>query len=252
MKLKWIFLQLSAFLIFSIMANQLFAEWDPKSCIKQKNVASLNSLEDQNFLNLKKQVFDSLRDSWCSKEKANLIMELILLNKPKVCVEIGVFTGSSFLPMAAALRFVNQGHAYAIDAWSNSEAIKGIPLNDPNYQWWSAVDMQQIYVNFVGTIDHWSLGSYCTNIHLPSKEASLQFDRIDFLCLDGNFSENGSLEDVMFYLPKVSSGGYILLSNLFITIGNKLPKMKSLWKLFDQCDLIAEIEQGNAVLFQKN
>ncbi len=207
---------------------------------------------DSQFDVLKNDVCEYLKESWCSEEKANLIMDVIFETKPKVCVEIGVFTGSSFLPIAATLAYLRQGHAYAIDSWSNQEAIKFIPYADPNYKWWATVDMQEIKNQFLSMLDVWSFNSYVSVIHASSEKAISQIDSIDFLHLDGDFSEEGSLHDLDLYLPKVKSGGYILLSNLFYVIDNQLTKMKTLWTLFDACEIVAEIDQSNTILFQKN
>ena len=54
-------------------------------------------------------------------------MDLVVLLQPEVCVEIGVFTGYSFLPIVTTLAFLDAGSAYAIDPWSNAEAVRGIP-----------------------------------------------------------------------------------------------------------------------------
>jgi hypothetical protein len=71
------------------------------------------------------------------------------------------------------------------------------------------------------------------------------------LHLDGDYSEKGSMQDVELYLPRVKSGGYVLLSNLFTMVKGKAPKMKSFTALFDTCEMVCEIERDNAVLFRK-
>lgn len=252
MNLPKLFLYGISLIIFFIVNNSLHASWDPQTCVDTKNSSAIDLLHDQKFLDLKKQVVDYLQKSWCTEEKVNLMMDLIVLTQPKVCVEIGVFTGSSFLPMVAALSFLENGTAYAIDSWSNFEAIKGIPTNDQNYKWWSVVNMWEVKKLFLNTMDKWSFSKFYVVIPTSSKLAASKFDQIDFLHIDGNFSEQGSLEDVLFYLPKVVPGGYILLSNLFLKLDNQYPKMKSLSVLLEECEIIAEIDNSNAVLFQKH
>lgn len=208
-------------------------------------------LNDRNFAILKNHVCHYLQGSWCTEEKANLLMDLVALTQPNVCVEIGVGTGSSILPIAAALSFINAGLVYGIDSWSNEDAVQGIPQTDPHYHWWSTVNMPWIMQKFVQTMDNWALHSFCSIIPAPSISTVSLFDRIDFLHLDGNFSEEGSLRDVLLYLPKVNSGGYILLSNVFATVDNQFTKMRSLAVILDQCEMVYEIENSNAILFQK-
>jgi hypothetical protein len=223
--------------------------------------SNINFKEKPNILNtplhdgelkiLNKKVCQYLKNTWCSKEKATFIMETIAKIKPKICVEIGVFTGSTLLPIAATLKHLNYGHIYAIDAWSNKEAIKHLKSDDINSKWWADVDMKNIKTQFDEMIKQWSLEPYCTTIKAPSCSAISKIPNIDFLHLDGNFSEIGSFSDVELYLPKVKKGGYILLSNLFIVVDNQITKMKSLWALLDHCDIIHEIEHSNTILLQK-
>ena len=111
--------------------------------------------------------------------------------------------------------------------------------------------MLAVRKTFSETMDKWSFTADYKIIPTSSKKAVSRFDKIDFLHIDGNFSEAGSLEDVLYYLPKVIPGGYILLSNLFVTVDGEYSKMKALWALMDQCETIAEIENSNAALFQK-
>ena len=86
---------------------------------------------------------------WCTPEKARGMMDLIYEVKPQICVEIGVFGGASIYPTASALKFLKQGKVYAIDPWVNSYCLDGYASDDPNYQWWSRVDLNYIHHEFV-------------------------------------------------------------------------------------------------------
>lgn len=210
-------------------------------------------LHNPEFQDLKKRLHDFLRNRlWYVEEKVNLIMDVVAMAQPKVCVEIGAGVGSSFLPIAATLHYLGKGHAYSIDAWSIDEAVKGIPEGDYHERLWSSINMPALQQEFVANINAWSLSPWCTGIASPSREAVSQFGAIDFLHLDGNYSEEGALADAEMYLPKVVPGGYILLSNLFLVSDKKCQKMKSLWYLLDHCEVIAQVEyNGSTVLFQK-
>lgn len=252
MKIRTVLFHLIYTFILSFYPSSIDGGWDPKTCLDKEKISSFDVLQDSQFLDLKREVLGFLRNSWCTEEKTNLIMDLIALTQPKICVEIGTFTGYSFFPIVSTLSFLGEGKAYAIDALSNFEAVKGIAKSDPHYKWWLTVNMVQVHELFSKRMELLPLTPFYTSIWTPSRNAVSQFDQIDFLHLDGNFSEEGSCEDALLYLPKVKSGGYILLSNLFLTVDNQYPKMKSLWILLDQCEIIAEIENSNAVLFQKN
>lgn len=210
-----------------------------------------STLPDMQFQELKNRVIKYVENSWCSAKKAELLMDLIFAVRPEVCVEVGVFSGSSVLPVAATLKYLKTGRIYAIDAWSNLDAVKHMSTKDPNYNWWAHVNMKAVKNTFTTLINQWNLNSCCSVIHATSEMAIHQIPEIDFLHLDGNFCEEDALLDVELFLPKVKSGGYVLLSNLFQVIDNKLTRMSSMWRLFDECEIIYEVD-NNTALFRKN
>ncbi len=238
-----------AFAVF-INVNLLNAEWNPEYLLlENKNV--LETLNNAKLAKLENQVFEYVKNSWCSQEKAKLLLELVVLTQPAVCVEIGAFTGATALPILAGLQYLKRGTAYVIDAWSNAEAVRGLPGNDPNAVWWAGLDMHAVQKQFNHMLKDWSIKSYCHTLQMSSVNAASQILSIDFLHLDGNFSEEGALLDSELYLPKVVPGGYVLLSNALVMIGGKPAKMKALWPIFDQCDIVCEMEHGNTLLFKK-
>ncbi len=226
----------------------LHAEWDPEITLMDSDISIL---ENPYLKELKRKVTDYLENTWCSKEKINLLMDLVAVTHPSVCVEIGAFSGSSVLPVAATLKFLRHGKIYAIDGWSNEVVTKNLDLDDPNREWWSKVDMLHAFKTFQHTLAHWNLQHYCILIRKPSNVAVQQLPEIDFLHIDGDYSEKGTLEDVELYLPKVKSGGYILFSNVFTRVKDKSPKLVALPILTDACEIVAEIENDHALLLQK-
>ena len=166
-------------------------------------------------------------------------------------VEIGAFTGSSAVPMLAAVKYIGTGRGYIVDAWSSEEAVRGLPKEDVNTIWWAGLDMEAAKNHFMYVFNNWSFQSICEVLAMTSKSAVDKIPVIDFLHLDGNFSEEGAMLDSELYLPKVRSGGYILLSNTLTMIGGRPTKMKALWPIFDQCDIICELDSGNTILFRK-
>lgn len=240
-------------IVATCFSSLLQAEWKPAYLSKEYAKKSIPALEDEEYQELKKQVKETLAGSWCSEEKVDLMMDLITLTRPKVCVEIGAFTGSSVLPVAATLKYLDHGKMYAVDAWSNEAATKYLTNSDPNKEWWSQVDMDAVHAIFEQMIENWSLKKFCIGVKATSEQAvNMIPDNIEFLHLDGDFSEAGSLKDVELFLPKVKSGGYILLSNLYIMIGRDQPKIQSFCALYEDCDYVCSIERDNAILFRKN
>src|ERR1700675_371042 len=95
-------------------------EWHP-DCLAVERESALAVVKSPTLVQLEAEVFEYLKNSWCSEQKAKMMLELVVITKPAVCVEIGAFTGSTTLPMLAGLRYLGVGRAYVIDPWSNEE-----------------------------------------------------------------------------------------------------------------------------------
>jgi hypothetical protein len=186
---------------------------------------------------------------WCTKEKAELLMDLIYETQPNICIEIGAFGGSTTYPLARALQFNGQGILYTIDAWDNQTAIKGLERNDPNTSWWSNLDMKAIYCQFVSLLSRKQLTNFCRPIPVSSENAISIFsnESIDFLYIDGNFSNLGALQDVLLYFPKVKMGGYICLND-----SDCESKNKALAHLMKNCQWLKAKSLGKScIVFKK-
>lgn len=206
---------------------------------------------DPRYLLLKHRVHRDLENSWCPAEKADAIMDLIVENGPKICVEIGVFEGASLLPIISAIKYLGEGHVYAIDAWSNEEAIKNMDINDPNKGWWASINFDYARSIFHEMISSKGFSKFCTEIAKPSREAVDEIGEIDFLHIDGNYTSQGSLDDGMLYAPKVKIGGHILVSNYLININHDLPKLDLYYYLSEFCKEQKSFEILGCVLFKK-
>lgn len=185
---------------------------------------------------------------WCSEEKALLIMDLVKEVRPLCCVEIGVFSGMSLLPIASSLKYNQEGALFAIDSWECEEARKGIDINDPYYSWWGAVNFEFFYDYTLELLEREELGGFCQVIKSSSLDALQTFGdkTIDFIHFDGNNSENGAFFDVVAYFPKIKDGGYILLtgSNLFIM-------KKALVFLLERADILSSFSGNENYLLLK-
>lgn len=179
----------------------------------QTNNLQANNLRTNNWKSFKKQTLDYQKNipGWCCEEKAIKMMDLIYETNPKVCVEIGVFGGSSIHPTAQALRYQQNGMIYAIDPWQNIECTDGYTPGDPNYQWWNKIDLEKIYKDFITMIHKQGLSDYCCPLRMTSETAAQIFpeESIDILHIDGNHSEEKAFKDAELWLPKVRKNGYI-------------------------------------------
>ena len=186
---------------------------------------------------------------WCCQEKAERMMDLVYEVKPEICVEIGVFGGSSIYPVANALKFLNQGVIYAIDSWSGFDCLEGYMPHDPNYLWWSSVDLENVYLDFVNMLDRFELRPYCRVMRTTGLKALDQFadESIDILHIDGNHTEDVALNDAQMYLPKVKKEGYIWFDDV-----NWLTTHKALEFLELHCTKDKMRSTNEYFLFKKN
>ena len=186
---------------------------------------------------------------WCTSEKAEKLMDLIHDTHSKVCVEIGVFGGSSVYPMAAALSFQKDGIIHAIDPWSTEECLKGYAPGNPNYEWWKKVDLEAIYQQFLILLQRHKVSSFCNVMRITSEEALSHFanESIDILHVDGNHLEDIAVSDAVMWLPKVKKGGYIWFDDV-----NWPQTKKAVQFMKENCFLDIDRSVGDeCYLFQK-
>jgi hypothetical protein len=189
-------------------------------------------------------------EGWCSREKANLLMDLIKKNKPKCLVEIGVFLGKSLFPILKAVEHNGQGVVHAIDSWDKTQAIQGFSPSDPNYLFWENQPFTEFYKKTLHLIRKYKLGSFCKVIKNSSIKASSLFPdkSIDFIHFDGNHNKECSFKDIVTYFAKVKDGGYILLND-----ANWYSMTKSLVFLLERCELSSSFSSSESfVVFRKD
>ncbi len=230
-------------------SSALFGSWDPEVCFPDRDLVALESAK---YIELKGKVLKEAPGKWCSAEKVNLLMDLAVIARPLVVVEIGVYRGASALPVAAVLKYFNYGKLYAIDPWNNAIATRLLDPRDPHLNWWVKVDMEEAELAFQGMIKNWGLEPYCDYFQFPSNVMTGAIPQeIDVLHLDGDHSEVGALQDAELYLPMVKSGGYVLISHLNIMIAGKSTKRLSYDFLSHHCEWVCSIDDGATALFRK-
>lgn len=198
----------------------LEAELSYKKTFKEKGIESLQHLH-----------------GWCTQYKASVLMDLISIKKPKIVVEIGVFGGSSLIPMAYALKENNKGKIYGIDPWSAQESAIG--MTGENLEWWSSIDHLDILNGLKDKIQEYDLNAYIELIQATSESAPY-ISNIDMIHIDGNHSEQASMFDVQKWVPLVNKGGIIIFDD--ITWGTTTKAVE--W-LDAHCIRIADFHETN-------
>ena len=108
---------------------------------------------------------------WCSADKALKFIEIINDIKPDLCLEIGVFGGSSLIPQAIALKENGKGLVYGIDPWCNHSAIEEME-NQANKEWWGGLDLNQVYLHCKYNIERFGVEDYCKLLKNKSIDVS--------------------------------------------------------------------------------
>jgi predicted O-methyltransferase YrrM len=162
---------------------------------------------------LKQQAFASMEklQGWCSREKAAVLIDIILALRPQTVVEIGVFGGKSLVPMALALNYTGSGKIYGIDPWSSQESAKG--LEGEHQEWWSALDHDSILASLWDEIQISALTNVI-ELRRMTSESCPPIAGIDIIHIDGNHSADSALFDVTKWVPLLKEGGLIIFDDL--------------------------------------
>jgi len=153
-------------------------------------------------------------EGWCTHQKAEHIAELILDRRPELIVEIGVFGGRTSIAMGMACQYLRHGKVIGIDPWTHAAALEG-EQSAVDAEWWSKLDMDQIYSGAMNAIRALGVEDYVEfrRQHDADALGSFPDGGIDMLHLDSNHSELISVRSVRDWAPKVKPGGVFLMDD---------------------------------------
>lgn len=154
-------------------------------------------------------------NGWAPENKIRDMVKLVLDTKPSLCVELGLYAGRSFLPVAWAMKQNNKGRAIGLDPYTNKACTEGWPA-DQDHTGWDVNPLTPYYDELMRTAKHQGLLDWIEVIKERSMDAVGRFADavIDILHVDANHSEMTSLRDVTDWLPKVKAGGYVWMDDL--------------------------------------
>ena len=188
---------------------------------------------------------------WCDKDKAQKFYDIITEHKLKLCVEIGVFGGSSLIPQALAMKENNNnGIVVGIDPWTHNAALEDME-SDQNINWWGKINLNEIYENFIKKLKNYEVYSFCKIYKDKSENVVNKFEceSIDVLHIDGNHCEKLAYQDAVNYLPKVKKGGYIFFDDTsWSENGKTISTEKGLNFLMQYCEKICLVGKDCMVL----
>lgn len=147
---------------------------------------------------------------WCSELKAHAFAASVLTLRPEVIVEIGVWKGTSCIPLALACREVGKGIVHAIDPWSANASVEG--QTGANRDWWSKVDHDAVYRHFMKQVTNLGLLGVI-KVHRKKSDDVMPPENIGILHVDGNHSEQ-AVRDVDRFARNVRPGGLCFMDDL--------------------------------------
>lgn len=151
--------------------------------------------------------------AWCTLEKCQMLAALVLANRPRLVVEIGVWNGDSLVPMLLALQHAGgDGKAIAIDPWSPIASVEG--QNETNAGWWGSVNHDDAMATFQGRLANLGLDPICGIIRRPSDEVDPPtLGEIDLLHIDGNHGEQ-AFRDVVRFTRMMPIGSVLVMDDV--------------------------------------
>lgn len=158
----------------------------------------------------------SLPPGWCSRDKARLLIDAVLLKQRPTVVEVGVFGGDSLFVLAQAARHVD-GVAWGIDPWSRDDALAGMADGGANREWWGKLDLESIYRGCASKLAAMQLGDCCRLLRCRSTDPlaleAFSDGSVDVFHLDGNHGPQ-SLLDAQAWDAKLKVGAHLFFDDL--------------------------------------
>lgn len=147
---------------------------------------------------------------WGSVEKGHALAGAVLALSPNVSLEIGVWGGRSFFPMAWAHKHIGKGVVWGIDPWSPAASMVG--QEGEHRVWWGGAEHEPVYQQFMANVERWGLAPYCKILRAPSDSVDPPAV-IDLMSLDGNHGPQAE-RDVARFCPNIRKGGLVFVDDL--------------------------------------
>lgn len=215
-----------------------------------------------NFHNFSRMVrtLTSPIEGWCSDDKIDTLVSVVLGFKPVRSVEIGVFAGKSLCAIGLALKEVGSGTVVGIDSWRTEDVVAAHDQQNDK-DWWAGHGigygntksvLEQRYQEAHEWIETLGVSQFAAINRLSSDEAVGNFENesLDLIHLDANKSFVGSNIDLALWFPKLKVGGILVYDDVdWPTIRAAYMRARqSCRELFEMKDRGERGTQGFAIL----
>lgn len=167
-------------------------------------------------------LFETIREvvptlpGWCELDKAMTLAAIVIAHRPAVSVEIGIFGGRSFIPIALAHQANEYGTAVGIEPWDSALAVQ-MQTTVADQDFWANVSMTDVEQRFWKAMKSYRLESRCQIMRQTSNETNVT-QPIGLLHIDGAHNLQAKT-DVLRFAKQVETGGYCVLDDLEWTGG---------------------------------
>lgn len=146
---------------------------------------------------------------WCTKEKAQILYDIVIKVDSQLTVELGVFGGRSLSAFAHAHKIKGSGICIGIDAWKAQVSVEGTN-SKANDEYWMSVDYKSIYQTCQQMIVDNGFEGICETLRMKSQAASILFQNnsIDIIHQDSGHNNETITEELKLWTPKLKKGGY--------------------------------------------
>lgn len=153
-------------------------------------------------------------EGWCTIRKAYWLANLAQVHDVQQAVEVGIFGGKSFLPLAVAIQ-AKGGIVYGVEAWSNDAAVLE-PTDQMNDNWWANVDFHAVKSRLHSDIVRFGLSTTIRLLDIPSSQAcvALSAERFDLIHIDGCHASAAALHDVKEWSKLLSPKGVLVVDDI--------------------------------------
>ena len=150
--------------------------------------------------------------------KVFLLAELIVAERLETIVEIGVYRGRLFLPLAGLMAGLERGTMIGIDPYSPAAAIQtdvereGIDL----VAWPETVDWEGIHEEVRAGMRRWETEAHSELLRARSEDVAADFAArpIDLMHVDGNHDRAAVTRDIERFLPHMKPGAILVMDDI--------------------------------------
>lgn len=152
--------------------------------------------------------------------KVFLLAELIISRELSRVVEIGVYRGRLFLPLARLMFWLKRGEVVGIDPWSAEAAVQHeAELPDIDLvEWPQTVDWEALHDGVRGHIERLGIDERARLIRQRSEDVDLATEfgdvPIDLLHVDGNHDRDAVRGDLDRFLPFMRDGSILVMDDV--------------------------------------